>query len=445
MWAKGELRRSDETCDSKSRRDFVPLLKTRRNENSTFVHNGCERSVVGKTVHWSRCCFCSVRVIAVSNERLVPADIPTPDDEVLDLLRLNLVPGVGPRMQRNLLDFFGSAEDIFKADLRLLEQVEGIGPKLARLISVAKNSDDAVNEWRQCCERNVSLFRNGEGSYPRNLSEISDAPMLLYGRGTIEPRDDLAVAIVGSRRCTHYGLQQAEKIARSLAMAGITVVSGLARGIDAAAHRGALAGGGRTIAVLATGLLNIYPPEHLDLAKDVAASGALVCEMKLNQHPSPGLFPQRNRIISGLSLGVIIIEAQRKSGSLHTARHAMEQGREVMAVPGQIDSLASEGSNDLIRDGATLIRNADDVFESLGPLIEPVRTSNETEVRSPRELTLNDQELSVLNLVTTQARSIDEVLREATIEPSRVLATLTILEMKRMVKRLPGGMLVRLT
>lgn len=372
-------------------------------------------------------------------------EIPTPDEEVLNLLRLNLVPGVGPRMQQNLLEFFGSAGDIFQADLRLLEQVDGIGPKLARLISVARDSDDALNEWRQCCERNISLFRNGEAVYPRNLAEISDAPNLLYARGSIQPRDDLAVAIVGSRRCTHYGKQQAEKIAKALAMAGITVVSGLARGIDAAAHRGALAAGGRTIAVLATGLLNIYPPEHADLAKDVSDSGAIVCEMKLNQHPSPGLFPQRNRIISGLSLGVIIIEAQRKSGALHTARHAMEQGREVMAVPGQIDSLASEGSNDLIRDGATLIRNADDVLEALGPLIEPVQTAEREEVRSPRELTLNDQERAVLNLVTTQPRSLDEVLREATIESSRVLATLTILEMKRMVKRLPGGMLVRLT
>ena len=372
-------------------------------------------------------------------------EIPTPDEEVLNLLRLNLVPGVGPRMQQNLLEFFGSASDIFQADLRLLEQVDGIGPKLARLISVARDSDDALNEWRQCCERNVLLLRNGEAGYPRNLAEISDAPNLLYARGSLQPRDDLAVAIVGSRRCTHYGKQQAEKIAKALAMAGITVVSGLARGIDAAAHRGALAAGGRTIAVLATGLLNIYPPEHVDLAKDVADSGAIVCEMKLNQHPSPGLFPQRNRIISGLSLGVIIIEAQRKSGALHTARHAMEQGREVMAVPGQIDSLASEGSNDLIRDGATLIRNADDVLEALGPLIEPVQTAEREEVRSPRELTLNDQERAVLNLVTTQPRSLDEVLREATIESSRVLATLTILEMKRMVKRLPGGMLVRLT
>ena len=372
-------------------------------------------------------------------------EIPTPDEEVLNLLRLNLVPGVGPRMQQNLLEFFGSASDIFHADLRLLEQVNGIGPKLARLISVARDSDDAINEWRQCCERKVTLFQSGEAGYPRNLAEISDAPNLLYARGSLQPRDDLAVAIVGSRRCTHYGKQQAEKIAKALAMAGVTVVSGLARGIDSAAHRGALAAGGRTMAVLATGLLNIYPPEHADMAKDVSDNGAIVCEMKLNQHPSPGLFPQRNRIISGLSLGVIIIEAQRKSGALHTARHAMEQGREVMAVPGQIDSLASEGSNDLIRDGATLIRNADDVLEALGPLIEPVQTAEKEEVRSPRELTLNDQERAVLNLVTTQPRSLDEVLREATIESSRVLATLTILEMKRMVKRLPGGMLVRLT
>ncbi|MFP6764577.1 MAG: DNA-processing protein DprA [Planctomycetaceae bacterium] len=369
---------------------------------------------------------------------------------MLDLLRLNLVSGVGPRLQRNLLDVFGTVSAVFAADPGLLEQVAGIGSRTARLIATAKDSNDAEREWQRCQERGVNLIRNGTENYPRNLSEICDAPGLLYTRGTIEPRDDLAIAIVGSRRCTHYGRRQAEKIARSLSMAGMTVVSGLARGIDAAAHRGALAGGGRTIAVLATGLLSIYPPEHAGLAKEIAENGAIVCESKLNQHPAPGLFPQRNRIISGLSLGVIIIEAQRKSGALHTARHAMEQGREVMAVPGPIDSLASEGSHDLLRDGAALIRNADDVFESLGPLIEPVNiepvsTELQTEVRSPRELTLSGQELAVLNLVTAQPGSIDEILRQTPIEPSRVLATLTVLEMKRMVKRLPGGMLVRLT
>ena len=394
------------------------------------------------------------RVAAVSQDRFQdriqagPESIP--DREVLDLLRLNLVSGVGPRLQRNLLDVFGTVSAVFAADPGLLEQVAGIGSRTARLIATAKDSNDAEREWQRCQERGVNLIRNGTENYPRNLSEICDAPGLLYTRGTIEPRDDLAIAIVGSRRCTHYGRRQAEKIARSLSMAGMTVVSGLARGIDAAAHRGALAGGGRTIAVLATGLLSIYPPEHAGLAKEIAENGAIVCESKLNQHPAPGLFPQRNRIISGLSLGVIIIEAQRKSGALHTARHAMEQGREVMAVPGPIDSLASEGSHDLLRDGAALIRNADDVFESLGPLIEPVNiepvsTELQTEVRSPRELTLSGQELAVLNLVTAQPGSIDEILRQTPIEPSRVLATLTVLEMKRMVKRLPGGMLVRLT
>jgi len=364
---------------------------------------------------------------------------------VLDLLRLNLVAGVGPRLQRNLLDAFGSVSAVFAAEPAVLERVAGVGPKVARLISAARQSSEAEREWQRCCERGVRLIPSGTDAYPGNLREISDAPGLLYARGTIEPQDDLAVAIVGSRRCTHYGRQQAERIGRALSLAGMTVVSGLARGIDAAAHRGALAGGGRTMAVLATGLLSIYPPEHAGLAREITENGAIVCESKLDQYPAAGLFPQRNRIISGLSLGVIIIEARRKSGALHTARHAMEQGREVMAVPGPIDSMASEGSHDLLRDGATLIRSVDDVFESLGPLVQPVNTSAQTQVRSPRELALSRQELAVLNLVAAQPGPVDEILRQASIEPSRVLATLTVLEMKRMVKRLPGGLLVRLT
>ncbi len=384
---------------------------------------------------------CSLRAGTVTELPFKPA-VDAPAD-VLDLLKLNLVPGIGPRNQRNLIDYFGSARKVLEAGLHELSQVEGIGPKLSRLIDVARDSDEAAREWQSCQEHGFELRCLGDRNYPGNLSPIPDAPLLLYSRGSIEPADDIAVAIVGSRRCTHYGRQQAEKIGRALAMAGVTVVSGLARGIDAAAHRGALAGGGRTIAVSATGLLNVYPPEHKDLADQVAAQGAIVCETKLHQNASPGLFPQRNRIISGLSLGVIIIEARRKSGALHTARHAIEQGREVMAVPGNIDNPASEGCLDLIRDGAALIRSVDDVIESLGPLIEPVRTSAATEVHSPRELTLNDQEKAVLNLVTTEPRQLDEVLRDSPIESSRVLATLTVLEMKRMVRRLPGGLLVR--
>ncbi|MDA1166262.1 MAG: DNA-processing protein DprA [Planctomycetota bacterium] len=365
------------------------------------------------------------------------------DSELVTAIRLNLVPGIGPRHQRSLLDYFGDPESIFAASLTELERVAGVGPKLARLIHAARTFDHAESEVRTCQQNGYRLLRLGTDEYPQSLTEVCDAPLILYCRGELKPQDNLAVGIVGSRRCTLYGTQQAEKFGRALAMAGITVVSGLARGIDAAAHRGALAASGRTIAVSATGLSHIYPPEHVELAEQISQNGAVVCESRLEQQPTSGIFPQRNRIISGLSLGVIIIEANRKSGALHTARHAMEQGREVMAIPGRIDSFASDGCNDLIRDGATLIRNVDDVLEALGPLVQPVQTGQQNEVRSPRELTLSAQEREILDMVTSEPQHLDEIIRAAEIGSSRVLATLTVLEMKRMVKRLPGGFLVR--
>src|SRR5690606_2911763 len=197
------------------------------------------------------------------------------------------------------------------------------------------------------------------------------------------------------------------------------------------------------LAVCATGLANVYPPEHTELAREIVACGAVISESPLDRGPSAGIFPQRNRIISGLSLGVIIVEATRKSGALHTARHAMEQGREVFAVPGRIDSLASEGCHDLLRDGATLVRHPDDVLEGLGPLIQPVSSAAEQTVNSPRELTLSEQERQVLNLVTSEPQPIDQILQAAEIESSRVLSTLTVLEMKRHIRRLPGSQIVR--
>ena len=368
-----------------------------------------------------------------------------PPPGLIDNVQLNLIPGIGPINQRALLKYFGSAEKVLAASLAELGQVSGIGPKLARQIQELRDPAAAEWEWSTCCANDFRILLHGSDDYPRGLREMDDAPLVLYCRGRIEPRDELAVGIVGSRRCTMYGRQQAEKLGRSLAMAGVTIVSGMARGIDAAAHRGALSAGGRTIAVSATGLLEIYPPEHKELAREIAANGAVVSENRLGQKPSGGLFPQRNRIISGLSHGVIIIEANQKSGALHTARHAYEQGREVMVLPANVDSIASVGSLNLLRDGATLIRHADDVLEALGPLVAPVRLEGQEEVRSPRELTLSEQELAVLNLVHTTPRPVDEVLRESDLETSRVLATLTVLEMKRMVRRLPGGMIMRVT
>lgn len=342
-----------------------------------------------------------------------------------------------------LLERFGSPREVLAASGSALLDVKEVGPKLSAAITRSRSSPDAQEELALAAELGVTLRVRDTASYPMGLREIADPPAILYLKGTYEPRDELAIAIVGSRQCSIYGKQQAEKLAASLARAGITIISGLARGIDACAHRGALKAGGRTIAVCATGLSEVYPPEHVELAEEITQAGCLISESPLRRSTMKGIFPQRNRLISGLSLGVIVVEANRGSGSLHTARHAMEQGREVFAVPGRIDSLASQGCHDLIRDGATLVRGPEDILESLGPLIQPVKTQGNESVHAPRELLLNDQEREVLNLVRTDPQHIDEIVGASQLEPARVIATLTVLEMKRMVRRLPGSLLVR--
>lgn len=364
-------------------------------------------------------------------------------EELLDWMRLHLTPGIGPRIMELLLERFGNPREVLAASGAALLDVKEVGPKLSAAITRSRSSSDAEEELALAAELGVTLRVRDTDSYPTGLREIADPPAILYVKGTYEPRDELAIAIVGSRQCSIYGKQQAEKLASSLARAGITIISGLARGIDACAHRGALKAGGRTIAVCATGLSEVYPPEHAGLAEEIRQAGCLISESPLRRSTMKGIFPQRNRLISGLSLGVIVVEANRGSGSLHTARHAMEQGREVFAVPGRIDSLASQGCHDLIRDGATLVRGPEDILESLGPLIQPVRTKGDEAVHAPRELLLNDQEREVLNLVRTDPQHIDEIVRASQLEPARVIATLTVLEMKRMVRRLPGSLLVR--
>jgi DNA processing protein len=358
-------------------------------------------------------------------------------------LQLSLVRGVGPLTWQRLFDAFGSAQAILNAEANVLQMVEGVGPKLAAAIRAGRDPAAANRELAECRRRGIGVRIRGHSGYPASLERIPDPPTVLYQQGEYLARDEVAVAIVGSRRCTVYGRQTAERLGGALARAGFTVVSGLARGIDGAAHRGALDAGGRTIAVLGTGLDEIYPPEHADLASNVAASGAIFSECPLGSPPTPGMFPQRNRIISGLSLCVILVEAARGSGALHTARHAMEQNREVFAVPGRIDSPTSAGCHDLIRDGATLLRAADDVIESLGPLTRPVGVAPGTTVHAPRELQLNEQETAVLNLVGSDPTPVDDILRGCPIEPHRVLATLTILEMKRLVRRVSGNQVCR--
>jgi DNA processing protein len=309
-------------------------------------------------------------------------------------------------------------------------------------------------EWLLCQARGVRLVAHADPAYPPALREIHDPPPLLYCRGTLEASDRLAIALVGSRRCTPYGLRVAEKLARSLARAGITVVSGLARGIDAAAHRGALKAGGRTLAVVANGLDRTYPPEHEELAAQVAGSGAVLSEMPMRQEPIAGLFPQRNRIIAGLSLGVVVIEAAPRSGSLLTAQHAMEQNREVFAVPGPVDSLSSRGCHQLLRDGAKLVETVDDIVEELAPAIrEQVRTlaveePAEPEASPPASTTaaprgLSGLELKILEQLDDLPKPADALIAATGLAASQVMATLSILEMRRLVRRVPGNQFVR--
>lgn len=368
---------------------------------------------------------------------------PQESNDLLSAVALSLADGVGPKLQTTLLDQFGTPAEVLKQPIAVLQSVHGVGPKTAASLTSPTLFDEARRTIEICTSEQIDILTQQHSDYPERLREICDSPSVLYRRGVMLPQDELAIAIVGSRRCTAYGKRHAERLAGALARAGFTVVSGLARGIDAAAHKGAMNAAGRTIAVLASGVRDIYPPEHAELADEIAQQGALLSEMPPDQKPLPGLFPQRNRIISGMCLGVIVIEANRNSGALYTARHAMEQGREVFALPGPVDSIASEGCHELIRDGVTLVRNVDDVLSSLGPLSTPSTQKDDITIHSPRELALNPLETQILNLISTTQVHADEILRAAGIESSRVLATLSVLEMRRLVRRLPGGFFVR--
>lgn len=366
----------------------------------------------------------------------------TPED--LDhTLRLAMVPGVGPRTRRLLLDRFGSSEAVLAAAPSELRSVEGVGPKLTARILAARDEVDVEGLIGLCRQRDVQIIAEMDEAYPPVLRQIPDPPPVLFVRGELKPQDGLAIGIVGTRHATHYGLRQAERLAASLARAGLTIVSGLARGIDAAAHRGAIAAGGRTLAVLGSGVLNIYPPEHQRLAEEVVAHGVLLSEAPPLAAPHSGVFPQRNRVISGLSLGVLVIEAGDRSGALITARQAMEQGREVFAVPGRVEDPTSRGCHRLIRDGVKLVENADDVLEELGPLFEPAARDDGRPVHHPAELLLNEQEQQVLDAIGTDPTSVDEILAATGLSVPNVLSTLSVLEMRRLVRRLSGTLVVR--
>jgi DNA processing protein len=354
--------------------------------------------------------------------------------EIHDLLALHLVPGLGPRLTAALLERFGSATRALQATASELQQVAYIGHKLANDLSQSLRLVNVPAELERMAQFNVNLLALGEKGYPGALATIADPPHLLYVRGALDQRDARAVALVGSRQCTAYGRRVAERLAGGLARAGCTVISGLARGIDGCAHRSALAAGGRTIAVLAGGLSRIYPPEHKELAEQVETAGALVSEAAMQMEPMAGMFPARNRIISGLAKAVVIVEANEKSGALITAHHAVEQGRPVLAVPGPIDSPASAGAHALLRQGAILVRDVDDILEELGGL--PRESAPELKEIPPG---LNEGQQRIWEFLAEQPHYVDEIARHLGQGVAQISGELMMLEMKKVVRRLPGN------
>jgi DNA processing protein len=367
----------------------------------------------------------------------------TLDPETHARLALSLVPGVGPRLAQRLLDEFGSAQAVWRQSRDRLRAVPGVGATLATTLVAAGAADDAEREWIDCQARQVGVLADCSPRYPRLLREIEDPPLVLYVRGEMLPSDALSIALVGTRHASPYGLRQAASLTASLCRAGLTIVSGMARGIDAAAHRAALDVGGRTLAVLAGGLAEVYPPEHGQLAQAIAQAGAVLSEVSLQTKPRRGSFPRRNRLISGLTLGVIVIEATQRSGALITARHAMEQGRDVFALPGPVDARTSRGCHQLLRDGAKLVENADDVLEELGPFVAPLPTAADMPIRHAAELRLNSLEQRVLQAVDDCSTSVDQLVIRCGLPVQRILATLSVLETRRLITRISGDRVQR--
>ncbi len=369
---------------------------------------------------------------------------PVPED-VRDLLTLSLVPGIGPRLTAALLERFGSPAAALRASVAELSAVRFITPRLAESIQQALHHSDTAAELERAERHGVRLIALGNPEYPPSLAAITDPPYLLYIRGSLVAADANSVALVGSRHCTDYGRRVAARLASGLVRAGVTVISGLARGIDGAAHRAALEAGGRTLAVLAGGLSRIYPPEHADLAREVEASGALLTESKMEQEPLAGLFPVRNRIISGLSKVVVLIEAAEKSGALITAHHAADQGRTVMAVPGSVEAASSGGVHDLIRKGAVLCRGVEDILEELHgvsamALAEKKASSAPAAppVASGPPQGLDEHQLRLWEALT-EACHLDQLVQRIGLSVPQVSGALMMMEMKKVVRRLPGN------
>ena len=352
-------------------------------------------------------------------------------------LALNFLSDIGPVIARRLLSVSGNPGDIFQMSFGELKKINGIGENRARSIAGFNQWEMVRREIDRAGKGNIRLIPFDDPAYPEGLRHIYDAPIVLYAKGNFTETDKYAIAMVGSRRASVYGMQTAEKISRGLAASGLTVVSGMARGIDTASHKGALEAGGRTVAVLGSGIDVPYPAANRNLAKIIESSGTVISEFPMGTQPNRENFPRRNRIISALSLGVIVVEATIDSGSLITVGYALEQGKEVFAVPGNITSKNSEGANDLIKKGAKLVESADEVIDELRSQIKGIlkeeKPDNEKKLYS-----MNQYEKTICNYLSHEPKHIDYIIREINMPTGKALSTLLNLELKGIIRQAEG-------
>lgn len=360
-------------------------------------------------------------------------------EDIYYWLLLSSIQGVGNIIFKKLIERFGSPERVFSSDISELLKVDGIGNAIANNI-IRSKADKKIKEEIDKIERlGINLITLNDGNYPENLKRIYDPPPILYVKGGLKKEDVNAIAIVGARKATTYGKIVTERLSGELASYGYTIVSGMARGIDTFAHQGAIAAEGRTIAIFGSGIDIIYPPENGRLAEEIVECGAIISEFQPGILPEKTNFPRRNRIISGMSVGVLVIEASNDSGSLITANAALEQGREVFAIPGNINSRYSSGTNGLIKKGAKLVENIEDILEELLPQLAKREVGM---LKKERRHDFSKEEELIWSLISHEPRHIDEITFGSGFPPSKVSAILLDLELKGAVHQLAGNLYV---
>jgi DNA processing protein len=369
-------------------------------------------------------------------------------------LKLIRADDVGPVTFAKLLKHFGTIDCALGASVSELTKIDGIGFETAEQITATRDKFDTSAELELAEKLGVCLINLTDERYPTLLKQIYDPPPILYIKGSLTAADNLAISIVGSRRCSLYGQEQSSKFAHFLSSAGFTICSGMARGIDTAAHTGALSASGRTIAVQGCGLANVFPPENKKLFELIAESGACISELPLQYEPLPENFPPRNRIIAGLSLGTIVVEAAANSGALITAAAALENNREVMAVPGKIDSPLSKGTHQLIKQGAKLVESVEDVMEALGYIGERLQSCATAAAAKASEmlekplfdigqLNLSGNEKTIYNCLGKEPLHLEQIIAKTNLTPGGINAALISLRLKGLIKQLPGSLFLR--